>query len=200
MKSEQAETNNHEQVWQQADTAELRRKLLRFATLQLHDAQWAEDVVQDTMLKAFARRQQFKAAAQWQTWVFAILRNTLLDSLRSRKSQLQWQVSSEDEQFLDAVRQQQFDESGHWTDSAAPQTWASPEDTIRQQEFMHTMEYCLEHLPDNTARIFMLRELMGLEVAEICQQTGISADNCYTILYRARNGLRRCLQSNWLNG
>ena len=98
------------------------------------------------------------------------------------------------------VRQQQFDESGHWTDSATPQTWASPEDTIRQQEFMHTMEYCLEHLPDNTARVFMLRELMGLEVAEICQQTGISADNCYTILYRARNGLRRCLQSNWLNG
>ena len=133
MKSEQAETNNHEQVWQQADTAELRRKLLRFATLQLHDAQWAEDVVQDTMLKAFARRQQFKAAAQWQTWVFAILRNTLLDSLRSRKSQLQWQVSSEDEQFLDTVRQQQFDESGHWTDSATPQTSASPEDTIRQQ-------------------------------------------------------------------
>jgi len=101
---------------------------------------------------------------------------------------------------LDAVRRQQFDESGHWTDSATPQAWASPEDTIRQQEFMHTMEYCLEHLPDNTARVFMLREWMGLEVAEICQQTGISADNCYTILYRARNGLRRCLQSNWLNG
>ena len=83
MKSDQAESNSHEQVWQQTDTAELRRKLLRFATLQLHDAQWAEDVVQDTMLKAFARRQQFKADAQWQTWVFAILRNTLLDSLRS---------------------------------------------------------------------------------------------------------------------
>ena len=65
---------------------------------------------------------------------------------------------------------------------------------------MHTMEYCLEHLPGNTARVFMLREWMGLEVAEICQQIGISADNCYTILYRARNGLRRCLQSNWLNG
>lgn len=94
------------------------------------------------------------------------------------------------------MRQQQFDESGHWT-TAPLKHGLPPEDTIRQQEFMHTMEYCLEHLPDNTARVFMLRELMGLEVAEICQQTGISADNCYTISsYRARNGLRRCLQSN----
>lgn len=186
--------------WNAADTAELRRRLLRFATLQLRDAQWAEDVVQETLVKAFTRQQQFQAAAQWQTWVFAILRNTMLDMLRSQKSRLQWQVSSEDEQFLDAVRQEQFDDSSHWTAGSNPQAWGSPEDTIRQQEFMQTMEYCLDHLPDNTARIFMLREMLGLDVAEICEQTGISADNCYTILYRARNGLRRCLQSNWLNG
>lgn len=186
--------------WDSADTTELRRKLLRFATLQLRDAQSAEDVVQDTLVKAFTRQHQFQAAAQWQTWVFAILRNTILDFLRSQKNRLQWQANSEEEQFLDIVRQQQFDDSGHWAVGNSPQSWGTPEDTIRQQEFMQAMEFCLEHLPDNTARVFLLREMMGLDVAEICEQTGISADNCYTILYRARNGLRRCLQSNWFNG
>lgn len=185
--------------WNDADTAELRQKLLRFAQLQLHDAQWAEDVVQDTLIKAFTKQGQFQAAAQWQTWVFAILKNTILDLLRQQKTRLQWQVSSDDEEFIDAVHDQLFDESGHWTPNGSPQTWAHPEGSLQQQDFMHTLHRCLQDLPGNTARVFMLREVMGLEVAEICEQTGISADNCYTILHRARNGLRRCLQSNWFD-
>lgn len=186
-------------TWNDADTAELRQKLLRFAQLQLRDAQWAEDVVQDTLIKAFTKQGQFQAAAQWQTWVFAILKNTILDLLRQHKSRLQWQVSSDDEEFIDAVHEQLFDQSGHWTPGGSPQAWAQPESSLQQQDFMRTLRDCLQGLPENTARVFMLREVMGLEVAEICEQTGISADNCYTILHRARNGLRRCLQSNWFD-
>lgn len=185
--------------WNDADTAELRQKLLRFAQLQLRDAQWAEDVVQDTLIKAFTKQGQFQAAAQWQTWVFAILKNTILDLLRQHKTRLQWQVSSDDEEFIDAVHEQLFDESGHWTPSGSPQAWAQPESSLQQQDFMRTLHHCLQDLPENTARVFMLREIMGLDVVEICEQTGISADNCYTILHRARNGLRRCLQSNWFD-
>ena len=54
-------------------------------------------------------------------------------------------------------------------------------------------------LPEDTARIFYLREIMGMEVEEICGRFGIGRDNCYVILHRARNSLRRCLQLRWFD-
>ncbi|WP_373706766.1 sigma factor-like helix-turn-helix DNA-binding protein, partial [Neisseria dentiae] len=54
-------------------------------------------------------------------------------------------------------------------------------------------------LPQDTARIFYLREVMGWDVEEICREFAISKDNCYVILHRARNGLRRCLQYRWFD-
>ena len=40
---------------------------------------------------------------------------------------------------------------------------------------------------------------MGMEVEEICDRFGIGRDNCYVILHRARNSLRRCLQLRWFD-
>jgi RNA polymerase sigma-70 factor (ECF subfamily) len=43
----------------------------------------------------------------------------------------------------------------------------------------------------------MLREMEGLQTDEICQLMEISATNSWTMLYRARSALRRCLELNW---
>ena len=52
-------------------------------------------------------------------------------------------------------------------------------------------------LPENTARVFMMREFLEFDTAEVCQTLDISVGNCNVILHRARNGLRRCLESSW---
>ena len=59
------------------------------------------------------------------------------------------------------------------------------------------MEFCLEKLPPNTARVFMMREVMELESDEICKELTITANNLWVILYRARMSLRECLQLHW---
>ena len=59
------------------------------------------------------------------------------------------------------------------------------------------MELCLEKLPPNTARAFIMREVMGLETHEICKELAITANNLWVILYRARMALRQCLEQNW---
>ncbi|WP_232462200.1 sigma-70 family RNA polymerase sigma factor [Neisseria chenwenguii] len=169
----------------------------RFAFLQLRNEEWAEDAVQETLAAAYSKNQQFQGESQWQTWVWAILKNKVLDILRRRQTEMKWFASSDDEQFLDAVHDDNFDESGHWKNQ--PQQWQMPHEAAEQNDFMRILDFCLRHLPENTARVFMLREISGLDVSEICAQTGISSDNCYTILSRARNGLRRCLQSNWFD-
>ena len=59
------------------------------------------------------------------------------------------------------------------------------------------MEFCLEKLPPQHARVFMMREVMELESDEICKELAITANNLWVILYRARMALRECLEQNW---
>jgi len=62
------------------------------------------------------------------------------------------------------------------------------------------MAFCLEKLPPNTARVFVMREVMELESDEICAELTITANNLWVILYRARMALRECLEKNWFEG
>jgi RNA polymerase sigma-70 factor, ECF subfamily len=62
---------------------------------------------------------------------------------------------------------------------------------------MRILESCLEKLPPNTARVFVMREVMELETGEICKELAITANNLWVILYRARMALRECLEQNW---
>ena len=66
-----------------------------------------------------------------------------------------------------------------------------------RQQFFDIMEFCLEKLPPNTARVFMMREVMELDSDEICKELTITANNLWVILYRARMALRQCLEQNW---
>ena len=62
------------------------------------------------------------------------------------------------------------------------------------------MDFCLERLPPNTARVFMMREVLELESDEICMELSITSNNLWVILYRARMALRECLEKNWFAG
>ena len=89
---------------------------------------------------------------------------------------------------------------GHWTVEARPGRWADPDASFEQQQFWRVFEACLDHLPAKTARVFMMREILGLETGEICKETGISTSNCWVVLHRARMSLRRCLETTWFAG
>lgn len=65
---------------------------------------------------------------------------------------------------------------------------------------MTALERCLGRLPRQTGRVFMTREWLGFDTAEICERVGVSAENCRTILHRARMGLRTCMQRDWIAG
>jgi len=61
------------------------------------------------------------------------------------------------------------------------------------------LQMCVDKLPKNIGRIFMMREWLELETDEICKELGISASNCWVMLYRARMRLKECLELNWFN-
>ncbi len=88
-----------------------------------------------------------------------------------------------------------FDRRGHWQEAVA--AWEQPEGSLGQKQFFAALEACLRALPQRTARVFMMREHLGLETAEICKELGVTPTHCWVMLHRARMALRLCLQTNW---
>ncbi len=178
----------------------LRPDLLRFARLQLRDAGAAEDAVQETLLAALTGSHRFESRSSYKTWLISILRNKIIDTIRSQSREVSASSLADDETGDDLLNDTLFNRRGHWTDAAKPGRWADPEASFEQQQFWKVFEACLDHLPVKTARVFMMREFLGFETDEICKEAGISASNCWVVLHRARLGLRSCLETNWFAG
>jgi RNA polymerase sigma-70 factor (ECF subfamily) len=170
--------------------------LLRVARLQLRDEALAEDVVQETLLAALSGG-GFSGRSSLKTWLTGILKHKIVDAIRRKQREplatagfgdLDAELDIED---FDAL----FRANGAW--DAPPSDWGDPESALAGSQFLDVMDFCLEKLPPNTARAFVMREVLELETAEICKELAITANNLWVMLYRARMALRQCLEQNW---
>lgn len=168
--------------------------LMRVAHLQLRDRTLAEDIVQETMLAALSGA-GFSGRSSLKTWLTGILKHKIVDAIR-RKQREPVAASAFDEECdiedLDALFKPS---NGAW--DTPPSDWGDPEECLSRSEFFDVLDVCLERLPTNTARIFVMREVMELESEEICRELSITTNNLWVILYRARMSLRECLEKNW---
>ena len=185
--------------WDDAELIGLQRDLLRFARIQTGNADAAEDITQEALLCALRHRERFEGRAQLKTWLFAILKNKITDYLRQKQRENKVFADTPAETELDELYEAQFDSSGHWHEGDIDFNPRTPEQDLESRQFQSVFQACLYGLPENTARVFMLREVMGWDADEIQSHCAISAANYYTIMHRAREGLRQCLQIKWFN-
>lgn len=182
-----------------AELMESRKLLLHFTRLQLPDyPDLAEDLVQETLLSAYSAGDSFQGKALVNSWLFAILKNKIIDALRQIGRQRKVFTALDDE-LLDETFESHFFPNGHWTPEGQPQHWNNPEKSLNNNEFQKILQSCLYNLPENTARVFTLKEILGFSSNEIQQMCGISTANYHTIMHRARESLRQCLQIKWFN-
>jgi RNA polymerase sigma-70 factor (ECF subfamily) len=159
----------------------------------LRDAAAAEDVVQEALLAALAGEASFAGRSGLRTWLTGILKHKIVDVIRRQSRErpaADLEADGEDGEF-DAL----FDRRGHWEEP--PQAWERPEAALGQKQFLAALEACLKALPERTARVFLMREHLGLETSEICKELGITPTHCWVMLHRARTALRLCLTANW---
>lgn len=171
----------------------MRPQLVRFAQLQLRNEALAEDAVQDALMAVLEKPDSFRGQSSLRTYVTGILKFKIIDSLRlaSRERPVDTLDDESDDDALDAL----FLADGHTREM--PRQWGDPDATLEQKDFFRVLEVCLEKLPAQAARVFMMREWLELETDEICKELAISASNLWVILYRARLRLRECLDLNW---
>jgi len=173
-----------------------RPRLLKFAMLQLRDQTSAEDVVQETLLAAIQSAGNFSGKSSVSTWLVGILKHKVVDTVRrqSRERPLELSTDEQSPEDLEAL----FKDDGHFQEP--PADWMDPEAALTQRKFFEVLERCLEGLPKNSARVFTMREITGLDLDEICNEVGITPTNCGVLLYRARLRLRSCLEQRWFGG
>lgn len=174
-----------------------RTVLLRYALLQLHDEAAAEDAVQETLLAALQTGNRFRNESEVRTWLIGILKHKIADHYRTAGRHYSLEASYEEEEPNETLEQLIFDGKGHWIGS--PGAWKHPDHALEQDEFWQVFEWCNNNLSEQHARVFMLREMVGLEAEEICQDMNISYSACRVYLHRARLALRECLEQRWFN-
>jgi RNA polymerase sigma-70 factor (ECF subfamily) len=180
----------------EAELRLLRQRLLRHARYAVSDSGAAEDLVQDTLIAVVEQRGSHRGEASLVTWAIAILKNKVADWYRAPAQRRSVQPAREDESLeetLDAL----FRSDGAYADSVPD--WQQPENHEEQRQMMAVLERCVSALPAQTGRVFMMREWLGFESREICERLGLSAENCRTILFRARTALRVCMQHRWID-
>lgn len=164
--------------------------LYAYALQRVRNPDAAEDLVQETLLAGLAGLERFGGQSAERTWLMGILKHKLIDHLR--KSIRQRPLSELD---VD-VTSEFFTEHGHWKVSG-PAWEGRPESAIENQEFRQALDRCLAKLPARLAQLFWLREAEDVGTEQLCQELGITPTNVWTMLHRARLGLRRCLNENW---
>ena len=175
-----------------AELAVHRPQLMKFALLRMRNRASAEDAVQDTLVAALEGGRRFAGESSVRTWLTGILRHKIVDHFRRQGREPRVEPRGEHEDFESL--EQLFGGDGRW--QAPPTDWGNPEAAFDLCELLDALERGLALLPEKAARAFRMRELMGLSCEEIGRELGVSVENCWIMLYRARLALRACLEEH----
>jgi len=166
--------------------------LFRYARTRLNNQATAEDVVQETFLAAMKAKERFDGRAPVRYWLLGILKHKIVDHIRKAVR----------ETVVEDVEAPEIQNSAWYkafgVPAEKPQPWHfNPRKAFEQKEFFGVLACCMAGLKGPPQRAFALRELEGRPTEEICKDLGITPNNLWVILHRARTQLKECLEEQW---
>jgi RNA polymerase sigma-70 factor, ECF subfamily len=167
--------------------ARYQRPLLRLARTFVRDGSLAEDVVQDTWMGFLRGIERFEGRSAFKTWLFRILANRA----RSRAvREARYVPLDQDDQASPLA--DRFDGSGGWR--LPPAEWRiTPERSLLSAEVGTLVEEALGTLPAGQRAVVDLRDVQGLDPAEVCNILGLTETNQRVLLHRGRTRIRAAL-------
>jgi RNA polymerase sigma-70 factor (ECF subfamily) len=165
--------------------------MLRVARAHVRTHATAEEVVQETWLGVVRGLDGFGGRSQLRTWVFRILLNTA-----RKRGRIEARTLAELEGPTvdpDRFRGDDDEYPGHWRDDVAPADWG-PEPALLAAEFRGLLERALAELPERHRAVVELRDVHGLDGAEVCMLLDLTPANQRVLLHRGRARLRAILE------
>jgi RNA polymerase sigma-70 factor (ECF subfamily) len=151
--------------------------LYNFARWLTHDSNDAEDLVQETYLKAFRSFASFQSGTNFRAWIFRILRNSFLNSCSQLERSMTVAMDSE--------------ENGP---ELAGDT-ETPETTLMNSLNCQLMQRAIDDLPVHYRETLLLCEVEEMSYQEIAEILSISTGTVMSRLARARKAFRESLLS-----
>lgn len=155
--------------------------IFRLARHITHNAEDAEDVLQETFLKAYEHLDEFRGDSKFYTWLVRIAVNQALMKLRKRKSD---RSISLDESF-DTGEDVVVREIAVWS--------GDPEQLYSQEELRNILSSAIDSLPPVFRAVFALRDIEELSTEETAEILNLSVPAVKSRLLRARLRLREKL-------
>ncbi len=148
----------------------------------------ASDVVQQTLLDAFAKREQFRGSSEGELagWLREILKHNLLDELRDQRRNKR---DVRREQSLDGAIEASFSHAQQWL--AAVQS--SPSQKAVKQEDLLRLSEALTKLPDDQRDAIVFHHLQSLKLAEVAKEMDRSEASVAGLLFRGLRTLQNLL-------
>lgn len=173
---------------------DIRGDMLRFATRQLRQPDFAEDLVQDAIESALRHANAFAGRSTLRTWMFGILKNRIADHHRKGGRMVAFSSLVEEGGDWEDHVNHLLHQHGTWHSGHDPASENEPDKALQSRQFWQHVEGCLAELPTTASQAFYMKELLGLDCNEISSQLGISTGNCHVILHRVRGKLKECIQ------
>jgi len=154
--------------------------VFRLAFRMTGNEQDAEDLVQETFLKAYRQIGKFDGRASFSTWLYRIAANCSLDHIRSRKRRQEQQAPA--------------DEEGNELAAAVAADGPAPDRLAYSREVQQLLAPALEQLSPMERTAFVLRHYEGMCTEDIGQALGVHAGAAKHSVFRAVQKLRRALE------
>jgi RNA polymerase sigma factor (sigma-70 family) len=151
--------------------------LYNFASWLLHNKSNAEDLVQETYLKALRSFASFQPGTNFRAWMFRILRNTFLSSRSTLSSRMTVDIASEDAVLV------------------LPVTSATPESLLIERSRKNAVRNAIEQLPVIFREVLLLCDVEEASYQEIAEIMSIPIGTVMSRLARARKAVRESLLS-----
>jgi RNA polymerase sigma-70 factor, ECF subfamily len=143
----------------------------------------AEDVLQNTFLKAFEHIGEFEGRSSLATWLYRVAANEALMLLRRKRPEVNIDDFESD------------DEDDDLTPSIFVDWGALPEDELLSAEGRQALDRAIASLPETLRVVFILRDIDGLSIKETADVLKLTETNVKTRLLRARLQLREQLSA-----
>jgi len=154
--------------------------IFRLAFRMTGNEQDAEDVVQETFLRAYRRLDRFESRSSFSTWIYRIAVNCSLDVSRKRRHEEESRVSPEPE-APDPVL-------------SLPSTGPSADRLMISAVVREKVETTIKALTEKERAAFVLRHFEGLSIEEVARAMGLKVNAAKNNIFRAVQKLRRALE------
>lgn len=153
--------------------------IYRVALRMLNDPAEAEDVLQETFIKALRSLKKFEGRSKLSTWLYRIAVNESLMLIRKRKPEIPITQDDNDDQDNAGISVSQIVD------------WCClPESEFLSNETREVLNAAIQKLSENLRTVFILRDIEGLSIIETSQALELTETNVKTRLLRARMKLR----------